>query len=248
MAVEYNDNSSNYVCTNNLAAATDGWTTKGCNSHTASPATCTSHNRYITTDALGQSSLTAPSVGSAITANYINTILDGYKAEFIRSARTDANANLITNISAGNSITAATINNALSHLNDLYSGATLRVVANNPITAGNINTMITYLNSARAECVCNCNYSCTCNCNYGCTCYCNYSDKRLKTNIKFIGEIKDLKLYSYSYKNNLSKRHVGVIAQDLISTKYESALIKNSNGMYMVNYSKLPIKIIKGYE
>jgi hypothetical protein len=35
-------------------------------------------------------------------------------------------------------------------------------------------------------CTCNCNYPCTCNCNYACTCNCNYSDIRLKKDIKEI--------------------------------------------------------------
>ena len=49
------------------------------------------------------------------------------------------------------------------------------------------------VNTLRAVCLCNCNYSCTCNCNYctcncnyACTCNCNYSDKRLKTDIKYL--------------------------------------------------------------
>ena len=55
------------------------------------------------------------------------------------------------------------------------------------------NEMRTQMDVLRAECLCNCNYACTCdcnyctcNCNYSCTCNCNYSDRRLKTNIKYL--------------------------------------------------------------
>ena len=55
------------------------------------------------------------------------------------------------------------------------------------------NEMRTQMDTLRAECLCNCNYSCTCNCNYctcncnyACTCDCNYSDRRLKTDIKYL--------------------------------------------------------------
>jgi hypothetical protein len=41
----------------------------------------------------------------------------------------------------------------------------------------------------------------------------------------------------------LETTHKGVIAQNLLGTKYESALSKDKDGFYMVDYSKLPIKI-----
>jgi len=35
------------------------------------------------------------------------------------------------------------------------------------------------------------------------------------------------------------------MAQELLGTKYEDALSKDSNGYYQVNYSKLPVKMIE---
>ncbi len=52
-----------------------------------------------------------------------------------------------------------------------------------------------------------------------------------------------IKIYAWNYKWDLETTHKGVIAQNLLGTKYESALSKDNNGFYMVDYSKLPIKI-----
>jgi|APGre2960657373_1045057.scaffolds.fasta_scaffold00189_25 hypothetical protein len=115
------------------------------------------------------------------------------------------------------------------------------------IYAANINSVIDKLIAANNVCVCNCNYCtcncnyCSCNCNYACTCNCNYSDIRLKTDIEQIGIEHGLKVYTWSYIRDLSKRFSGVMAQDLLGTKYESALSVDSNGYYFVNYSQLPV-------
>jgi hypothetical protein len=70
---------------------------------------------------------------------------------------------------------------------------TQHMSAGAPILVNTINEMRDQMNTLRAECLCNCNYSCTCNCNYctcncnyACTCNCNYSDRRLKTDIKYL--------------------------------------------------------------
>lgn len=114
------------------------------------------------------------------------------------------------------------------------------------ITASALNAIISALNSAGAACTCNCNYCtcncnyCTCNCNFSCTCNCNYSDRRLKTNIEFIGIKNGLKMYSFNYIWSKTKT-IGVMAQDLLKTKYKNALSKDKNGFYMVDYNQLPI-------
>lgn len=119
------------------------------------------------------------------------------------------------------------------------------------IQADDMNNMILKVQNAGSVCVCNCNYCtcncnyCTCDCNYSCTCQCNYSDVRLKTNIKLIDVIKDLNVYSFSYVWNTAKVYIGVMAQELLGTKYEHALSKDVNGYYQVNYSKLPVKMIE---
>ncbi len=124
----------------------------------------------------------------------------------------------------------------------IYYGGFQGVDKDRPIEADEINAMVDKVNGAGGVCVCNCNY-CTCNCNYSCTCNCNYSDERLKTNIEFLYTVEDVNVYSFSYVWNTAKKYIGVMAQELIGSKYESALSKDSTGYYMVNYSNLPVKM-----
>jgi hypothetical protein len=115
------------------------------------------------------------------------------------------------------------------------------------IYASHLSSLATSLNTAAAACLCNCNYCtcncnyCTCNCNYWCTCNCNYSDSRLKENIELINSEGELNVYSYTYLWDKTKTYIGVMAQELVGTKYESALGKDTNGYYFVDYSQLPV-------
>jgi len=81
----------------------------------------------------------------------------------------------------------------------------------------------------------------------------NPSDMGLKKSIVYIGKTEDnLKLYKFQYTddiktlwqeetgNNLDGEWIGVMAQDLIGTKYESALSKHNNGFWVVDYEILP--------
>jgi predicted DNA binding protein len=94
--------------------------------------------------------------------------------------------------------------------------------------------------------------------------YCNGqkpSDTNIKKKIKFIAKTKDdLHIYQFTYNDyikklwmeemneNLDGEWYGVIAQELIGTKYESALQKHKEGFYTVDYDKLPKWEIKsGY-
>lgn len=63
------------------------------------------------------------------------------------------------------------------------------------------------------------------------------SDKRLKRNIEFLTEENNLKLYKFQYLWS-DEVYVGVMAQDLLGTPYESA-VQTNNGFYVVDYSKL---------
>jgi Chaperone of endosialidase len=128
-----------------------------------------------------------------------------------------------------------------------YTAGFSGVAQNSLIYAQNINDMITKITNAGAVCMCNCNYCtcncnyCTCNCNYACTCNCNYSDERLKENIKLIGNQEGLNVYSFTYLWDKSTTYTGVMAQQLVGTKYASALGTDKNGYYYVDYSQLPI-------
>ena len=85
--------------------------------------------------------------------------------------------------------------------------------------------------------------------------YCNGSkpsDVGLKTEIRPVDVVKGLKLYKFKYNEDiidlwkeetgedLTGVHIGVLAQELIGTEYESALSKHEKGFYIVDYNKLP--------
>ena len=68
------------------------------------------------------------------------------------------------------------------------------------------------------------------------------SDYRLKNNITFTGKSKDgINIYTFGYKGE-DGLYQGVMAQDLIGTKYNDAVVSMSDGMYAVNYSKLDVQ------
>jgi hypothetical protein len=72
---------------------------------------------------------------------------------------------------------------------------------------------------------------------YGCN-----SDRRLKENINLIGvSEKGINIYQFNYigKEGL---YEGVIAQELLDTEFESALLIGDDGMYAVDYSKLDVE------
>jgi hypothetical protein len=63
------------------------------------------------------------------------------------------------------------------------------------------------------------------------------SDRRLKRNIVFLETRDDIKLYNFQYLWS-DEYFVGVMAQDLLGTRYESA-VTEQNGYYTVDYSQL---------
>ncbi len=64
-----------------------------------------------------------------------------------------------------------------------------------------------------------------------------FSDKRLKENIKPVGNHNGVKIYEFSYKGD-KKRYKGVMAQDVVG-KYPDAVSIHSSGYMMVDYSKI---------
>lgn len=165
----------------------------------------------------------------------------------INAERARRGNSAIGNPGFSGTIQATDLNALLAGIN--YYWSTGAVNTTHKVTAADVNAVIDKIQACGAVCVCNCNYCtcncnyCTCNCNYSCTCNCNYSDERLKTNIRFIEVQAGLKIYTWNYKWDANTTHKGVIAQELIGTRYESALSKDKNGFYMVNYNKLPISI-----
>jgi hypothetical protein len=72
-----------------------------------------------------------------------------------------------------------------------------------------------------------------------------FSDIKLKENIKNIGKSKlGINIYEWNYINDINSKYKGVIAQELIGTKFESSL-SIKNGFYWVDYSNLDVEFEK---
>lgn len=71
------------------------------------------------------------------------------------------------------------------------------------------------------------------------------SDIRLKTNIEKLDVVEGLQTYMWNYTNGIEGTFSGVMAQDLLGTKYEDALLVDDAGYYMVDYNKLPVDCVK---
>ena len=65
----------------------------------------------------------------------------------------------------------------------------------------------------------------------------------MKENITYIETKDGVNVYSWTYVWDKLTTYVGVIAQELLDTKYESALTVDGRGYYMVDYSELPVKM-----
>lgn len=71
-----------------------------------------------------------------------------------------------------------------------------------------------------------------------------FSDSRLKTDIVKVGQIEDINIYKFKFVYDKSKTQIGVIAQELLNTKYADCVsIDESTGFYVVNYNLLQQKV-----
>lgn len=69
------------------------------------------------------------------------------------------------------------------------------------------------------------------------------SDKRLKNIIRKIGESAlGINIYLFTYTFNPRVIYQGVIAQELLGTTHENALVIDKNGFYSVDYSKIDVE------
>ncbi len=65
------------------------------------------------------------------------------------------------------------------------------------------------------------------------------SDRRLKKNIKLVGQENGFNLYEFSYVWDLTRRYVGVMAQEVMQTKPEA--VHRVGGWLAVDYEQLGI-------
>ena len=72
------------------------------------------------------------------------------------------------------------------------------------------------------------------------------SDKRVKNIIKNIGKSESgLNIYLFTYTFDPITIYQGVIAQELLNTEYEKAVIIDKNGFYSVDYSLIDVEFKK---
>jgi len=71
----------------------------------------------------------------------------------------------------------------------------------------------------------------------------NRSDKRLKNIIRNVGKsLSGINIYLFTYTFNPQVIYQGVIAQELLNTPYQDALLVDKNGFYSVDYSKIDVE------
>ena len=71
-----------------------------------------------------------------------------------------------------------------------------------------------------------------------------FSDSRLKTDIVKVGQVEDINIYKFKFIYDKSKTQIGVIAQELLNTKYADCITTDpATGFYIVNYNILQQKV-----
>jgi IMP cyclohydrolase len=61
----------------------------------------------------------------------------------------------------------------------------------------------------------------------------------LKSDIELLGTYKDVNIYRYKYVWDNNTSYVGVMAQELLESKYRDVVELDDTGYYKVNYEKL---------
>ena len=64
-----------------------------------------------------------------------------------------------------------------------------------------------------------------------------FSDERLKENVNKVGEIDGINVYTFNYVWDKTQQEFGVMAHELLNTKYADAVSIHESGYYMVDYS-----------
>lgn len=224
-----------------------------CTSHSTGTDTCSGHRAACSTNRPVTVSAGFGILGNTISNSDVAALkaaIDAEVARYRQHAKFTSFSASSAVVGSGVPIATTHVNNfeaVVKNINDVSDGGSsagtilAQYTVGNSINATNWSGLKAKYDIMRQDCICNSD----CSCNAVCTCHndcgCNYSDKRLKENIKFLGNKNGLNIYSWTYVWNKTKIYVGVIAQELLGTQYSNALTKDKHGFYKVNYSKLPI-------
>lgn len=175
--------------------------------------------------------------GTAVKALHMTELRDAIRQELTERnnhANYTYNTEVTLNVSAGDIIDDShinTINNAIMRIDGQ------NLIPSSWVSAYGINFHRSRIRDLEDDCICNSDGQTYCSCHNNCGC--NYSDVRLKENIALIGQYKGLNIYTYTYIWDNVTKYMGVMAQEILSTKYKDAVTQNKQGYYMVNYNKL---------
>jgi hypothetical protein len=236
-----------------------------CSNHGTGTTTCSGHRASCSTNRTLSVSGEFASTSGRILASDVNNLRESIRAEVARYNLHRSFTNISQRQGSGYTAGATLIDN--SHINDFelmaqqvnnvnepvgtnyavltdpadFNTAANQYQAGAPISVTHWTTIRDKYNTMRTDCICNSD----CSCNLVCACHndcgCNYSDERLKENIEFIEVKNGLNIYSWNYIWNSAKRYTGVMAQEIIKSKYASAVKTDKNGYYMVDYNQLPV-------
>ena len=138
--------------------------------------------------------------------------------------------------------------NALA--SEFSSSATTNIDRDTTISISFYNELVSKFNFYATQCLCNSDCSCNSNCTCNGDCGCNYSDRRLKTNIKYLYTTKldgkFVEVFEYEYTEEAredlsldSKKMIGVMAQDLLELGLDEYVVRTSSGIYGVRYDQI---------
>jgi len=73
-----------------------------------------------------------------------------------------------------------------------------------------------------------------------------FSDSELKTDIKLIGQSPSgINIYSFKFKEDLTKTYQGVIAEELLNSQFKDAVTTSEDGYLVVDYSLIDVEFLE---
>lgn len=217
-----------------------------CTNHGTGTTTCVAHRGVCSTNRPFSVSGEAGSTSGRIRADDINNVRTTIRDELARWDEKYGPYNYLQGTAYNSSTLVDNVHiNELDNMIAQIIGGWTQYAQDATITALQWTNLAARYDQMRQACICNTD----CACNLVCACHndcgCNYSDERLKENIEFVETKDGVNVYSFTYLWDKATKYLGVMAQELVGTKYESALSLDKDGFYTVNYSKLPVDFVK---